>query len=99
MLRLILKVLLAAAALAAVWAFVPMGGRTMSDRWHHARNPTEFFARTWAEVRDDEHPPQHPRAAPRSQARTGTPATRPTESHTDTDRKALDRIVSDHLER
>jgi hypothetical protein len=105
-LRVLLKVLLAAAALAAVWAFVPIGGRTMSDRWHRARSASEFVDRTWAEVHGEARPtrPRAPAnhtqsAAPRAQARAGSSqVARPVEGHTDADRKALDRIVTDHLD-
>ena len=92
MLRVLLKVLFAAAALAAVWAFVPIAGRTMAERWHRARTPAELFDRTWAELRGA---PARPAA--HAQARSSAPA-RPTESHRDEDRKALDRIVSEHLQ-
>jgi hypothetical protein len=97
-LRVLLKVLLVAAALAAVWAFVPIHGRTMADRWHRARTPSELVDRTWAELRGEAHPQERPHAPPHSQGRPGSPAARPTESHTDADRKALDRIVSNHLD-
>ena len=103
MLRVALKLLLAAAALAAVWAFVPVGGRTMADRWQRARDPQQFAERAWAELRG--HPcvpprppaPQRQAAPPRAQARGAAPA-RPTEAHTPADRKALDQIVSKRLD-
>jgi hypothetical protein len=95
MLRVLLKVVLAAAALAAVWAFVPIGGHTMADRWRRARTPAELIDRTWAELKGE---PAHPHATARTQARTAAPGARPTESHSDSDRKALDRIVSEHLQ-
>jgi hypothetical protein len=99
MLRLALKLLLAGAALAAVWAFVPFGGRTLSDRWTAARSPSEFVDRTWAEMRG---PQGASRAPGRPQARQGAPgreraAERPTEGHTEADRQALDRILTRHL--
>ncbi|HET6436770.1 MAG TPA: hypothetical protein VFG59_01820 [Anaeromyxobacter sp.] len=97
MLRVGLKLLLAAAALAAVWAFVPLGGRTLGDRWHRARTPAEFVEHGWAELAGK--PPaaqQQPRPPTRAQARTA-PGGHPTESHSDADRKALDRTLSQHL--
>jgi len=97
MLRVLLKLLLAAAAVAAVWAYVPMGGRTMADRWRKAKTPSQFVDRTWAELRGLPAPKPPPRAAPRAQARTA-PAPRPTESHRESDRRELDRIVSEHLQ-
>lgn len=98
MLRFALKLLLAGAALAAIWAFVPFGGRTLSDRWKTARTPSEFVARTWAEMKGPAAPP----AKARPQARSAEPRERsggrqPTEGHTEADRRALDRIVSDRL--
>lgn len=98
MLRVLLKLLLAAAAVAAVWAFVPMGGRTMADRWRKAKTPAEFVDRTWAEVQGKPPPKAPPRAAQRARARTA-PAPRPTESHRESDRRELDRILSEHLDR
>ncbi len=97
MVRVALKLLLAAAALAAVWAFVPVGGRTMADRWRHARTGTEFLDRTWGELRGDARQPEHAHAPPRAQARAGAQPARPTESHTEADRQALDRILSEHV--
>lgn len=97
MLRLVLKLLLAAAAIAAVWAFVPVGGHTMADRWRKAKNPSELVDRTWAELRGTPAPP--PRTAQRAQARTAPDGRRPTESHRETDRRELDRILSEHLEK
>jgi hypothetical protein len=98
MLRVALKILLAGAALAAVWAFVPIDGHTMSWRWHRAGSAAEFVDRTWAELRGDANPAQHGRPAPRAQARGASPSTRPSEAHTEADRRELDRILSRHLE-
>jgi hypothetical protein len=97
MLRVLLKLLLAAAAVAAVWAYVPIGGRTMADRWQRAKNPSQFVDRTWAELRGQPAPKPPPRTAQRAQART-TPKPRPTESHRESDRRELDRIVSEHVQ-
>ncbi|ACL64588.1 conserved hypothetical protein [Anaeromyxobacter dehalogenans 2CP-1] len=101
MLKLLLKLAVAGAALAAVWAFVPFGGRTLGDRWKAARTPSEFVDRTWAEMKGTapaKAPPPRPPAQARQQpGRGGTPA-RPTEGHTEADRRALDRIVAEHLD-
>lgn len=101
MLRFALKLLLAGAALAAIWAFVPFGGRTLSDRWTAARTPSEFAQRTWAEMKGPAAPPAKARPPARPQARAAEPRDRnggrPTEGHTEADRRALDRIVSDRL--
>ena len=90
------KLLLAAAAVAAVWSFVPIGGRTMAARWHHARTPAELAEGLWAELSPS--PPRHAHPAPRALARGRSGPARPTESHTEADRQALDRIVARHLE-
>ncbi len=94
----LLKIVLAAAALAAIWAFVPIGGHTMAWRWHRAANPGEFVDRTWAEIHGDARAPQRARTPARAQARGGPPAAHPSESHSDADRKELDRILSRHLD-
>jgi hypothetical protein len=95
MLRVALKLLLAGAAISAVWCFVPFGGRTLADRWSAAGGPSEFVDRTWAEMKgSDARPPARPQARG-GQARERT-AGRPSEGHTESDRRALDRIVSQH---
>jgi hypothetical protein len=96
MLRVALKIVLAGAALAAVWAFVPVGGHTMAWRWSRCSSAAELVGRTWADVRGARSDP-HARTPPHAQARNGSPAGRPTEGHTDADRKELDRILSRHL--
>lgn len=98
MLRVALKILLAGAALAAVWAFVPIGGHTLSWRWHRASSPAEFVDRAWAELRGEAREPQRAHPVPRAQARGGAPAGRPSEAHSEADRKELDRILSRHLD-
>ncbi len=104
MLRLVLKLLLAAAALWAIFAFVPFGGRTLADRWKAARSPSEVAERTWADMKGvPEKPSTKARPPARQQARAQAPAARdrtaerPTEGHTEADRRAVDRIVSEHL--
>lgn len=101
MLKLLLKLAVAGAALAAVWAFVPFGGRTLADRWAASRDPSEFVDRTWAEMQGTAPGPRAP-ARPPAQARTQRPGrgaapARPTEGHTEADRRALDRIVAEQL--
>ncbi len=98
MLRVALKIAFAAAALAAVWAFVPIGGHTMAWRWHRAADPADFVDRAWAELRGDARAPQRARPAPHAPARGGTAAPRPSESHSEADRRELDRILSRHLD-
>lgn len=105
MLKLALKLLLAGAAVAAVWAFVPFGGRTLADRWNAARGPGDFVERTWAEMKGTPAQPAKPRPParpPRSQARTAQPGrerapAQPAETHGDADRQAIDRLVAERL--
>ena len=100
MLRVALKILLAAAALAAVWAFVPIGGRTMAERFRRAGGAAEFAERTWQELavaavhRGQPHQPK----APHGQARPGAAAAHPSEDHSASDRQALDHILTSRLE-
>lgn len=105
MLRLALKLLLAGAAVAAIWAFVPFGGRTLSDRWEVARSPSDFIERTWGDMKGPAQQPAKPRpparATPAQRATTqrapGRAPARPDEGHTAADRRALDQLVADRL--
>lgn len=94
MIRLALKLGLAAAALWAVFAFVPVRGRTLAARWDAAASPSEFVDRAVAELTGGDGP----RGPSRPQARQKPgPAQRPVEGHTEADRRAVDRILSEHL--
>jgi hypothetical protein len=85
--------LLLAAAIAViillVGAFVPVGGKTLVERWNGA--PTAGSA-----------PRPGPKSlASQKSAHTGLPpaqkpAPEPVEHHTDADRSAIDRIVAEH---
>ena len=104
MLRFALKLALASAAVAAIWAFVPFGGRTLADRWEVARGPGDFVERTWAEMKGpapQQAKPRGPSRPARAQAGTrpasGRSPARPEEGHTDADRRALDQLVADRL--
>jgi hypothetical protein len=100
MFRVALKLLLAAAAVAAVWCFVPVKGRTLAERWGRARTAEEFVERTVGDLRGRAEPAvaAHPHAPAHGTAQAGGAAPqRPTESHSEADRKALDRVLSDHL--
>ncbi len=91
MIRLALKLAFAGAALWAVWTFVPIKGRTLAQRWTAAGSASAFIERGWAEITRDPAKPQ---------ARTQKPPAareRPTEGHTDADRRTIDRILSEHL--
>lgn len=91
MLRFAVKLALSAAVVWALWTFVPVKGRTLEDRWKAAGSFSRFAEAGWAEVRGA-------RPAARPQARQKpAPRERPTEGHTDADRRALDRILNEHL--
>ncbi len=95
MIRLALKLALAAAALWAVWTFVPVRGRTLAARWHAAPGPAAFVERGWAEAAGA----LSSKPAPKPQARQKpAPAQRPSEGHTDADRKAVERLLADRLD-
>lgn len=92
MIRLALKLGLAAAALWAVWTFVPVHGRTLDQRWRAAGDLSTFVERGLAEVTG--------RTPPKPQARNpGPPGTRerPSEGHSEADRAAVDRLLSERL--
>lgn len=104
----LLKWTVVAGALAAVVAFVPLGGRTLLERWRASRGPGDFAARLATEVEREGRrllrgraagPTREAqaRAAPRppTRARPGQAAP-PAEHHTDADRKAVDAIVAEH---
>ncbi len=88
MIRLALKLALAAAAVWAVWTFVPVRGRTLAQRWDANPSVAAFAEAAWAELR----------GPARSQAR-GRPGgrERPTEGHTEADRREVDRLLSERL--
>jgi hypothetical protein len=89
MIRLALKLALAAAAVWAVWTFVPLRGRTLAQRWDAAPSVPAFLERAWAEVGGG---PARPEARPGPAARA-----RPTEGHTEADRREVDRLVAERL--
>lgn len=86
MFRFAVKLALAAAAAWAVWSFVPVRGRTLADRWRAAGGFVPFVERSWAEATGSRSP----------QARSPS-RERPTEAHSEADRRALDRILSQRL--
>jgi hypothetical protein len=100
MLRLLAKVFLACAALAAVWLWVPIAGRTLAARWRAAGSPAAFVERGLAELRGHASASSsRARTGARPPARTpGNSRERPVERHTDSDRRSLDRVLSEHLE-
>lgn len=87
-------------ALAAFVFLLPFGGRTLADRWRAADGAGDFAARTWAEMRGAPAPEKAPRKpAGKAQARAGERpgAPPPVEGHTEADKKALDRLLDQHL--
>ncbi len=90
------------ASLAAAAAFVPLRGRTVWDRWSASRGPLDFFERGYHEAKaavglepEKPHPGRARPARPsKPQARTARPGP-PTESHSEADRAALDRIIAE----
>lgn len=91
----LVKLAFVVGALAAVWMLVPIHGRTLDARWTAAAgSPGAFAKATWAEL--DEALSAPPKPAPAPKAKPGAPA-RPTEAHTEKDRRAVDKIVAEHL--
>ncbi len=94
MFRLALKLALAAGALWAVWTFVPVHGRTLAARWKTAPTAAAFLERGWDE---SSHAfAGKPGAKPQAR-QMPAPAQRPSEGHTEADRRAVDRILSERL--
>ena len=93
-------------AFAGAAAGVPIHGRTVLDRWQSARGPVDFVERGWTEVKASlaggVHGQRGARAetarAPLSPTRPGR-SPRPVERHSEADRAALDRIVTEHAGR
>ena len=90
MIRLVLKLALASAMVWAFWSFVPVRDRTLAQRWDAAPTVPAFLERAWAELG----------GAVRPQARKPGPAARarPTEAHTEADRREVDRLVAEGLD-
>lgn len=92
MIRVALKLALAAAALWALWTFVPIRDRTLAARWAAAPTASAFLERAFAELTSA-------KTSAKSQARAGRggPRERPAEAHSEADRQAIDRIVAEQL--
>jgi hypothetical protein len=91
--------LLVLGALAGAIALVPIQGRTVLDRWHAARSPSDFASRSWREIAlatGLEEPPR--RSATQARGPAAKPQ-KPVEHHTDADRAALDRLVGERAGR
>ena len=86
------------AALWAAWTFVPVHGRTLAERWRVAPTAGAFASAAWRELTGtaaERAPPARPQA--RTGDRRAAREERPAETHSDSDRRAVDRILSDHL--
>jgi hypothetical protein len=105
MLKLALKLALVAAALWAVWTWVPIGDRTLAQRFRAAGSLERFASRGWAELRaaTGDEPAVEKKPAPaagsRAPARAGRTGREPraSEGPTEADRRALDRIIAERL--
>jgi hypothetical protein len=69
----LLKAALLLGAVAALLFLLPLGGRTLADRWRAADGAGDFAARSWAELRRAAAPEKGPARKPgaRAQARVG----------------------------
>jgi hypothetical protein len=85
---------------------VPLGGRTLFDRWRSASDASDFVARTWAELRGVESTTSPGASAGTKKGRPGKPPPaaaspsapdQPLDSTTDADRKALDKLLDQQL--
>ena len=86
------------AALWAAWTFVPVHGRTLAERWRAAPTAGAFASAAWRELTGggaERPPPARPQA--RSGDRRPARESRPAETHSDSDRRAVDRLLTDHL--
>jgi hypothetical protein len=95
MIRLALKLALSAAAVWAIWTFVPVRERTLAERWSAAGNLSRFLDRGFAEVSAAwRGPPQRPQAREKPVA----PRERPVEAHpSEEDRQAIERLLARRL--
>jgi len=104
--RSVIRLAVLIGVIAGVVHFLPIGGRTLLDRWRSSRDAADFAARAWAELRGAPPPrpsvPPIPQAAPRK-GKSGAGAAaepapdQPLETTTDADRKALDKLLDRHL--
>jgi hypothetical protein len=97
MLRLLAKLALAAAAVAAVWQWVPISGDTLSRRWKAAGSVPAFVSRGWDEIASARRGAESSAGAPQARRREAT-RERPVERHTEADRRALDRLLVEQLD-
>ncbi len=97
--RLLAKLALAAAVLVALWLWVPVRGRTLAQRYERAGSFPAFVERGWQELtgKPVKQAPERPPARSHARSSASGSRARPTEGHTDADRRALDRVLSEEL--
>jgi hypothetical protein len=96
-------------AIAAAGAWYPIHGRTVLSRWRAASGPMEFVQRGVSEIQAEfrggraPNAPQASKGPKQVRPKATTPArpgpAHPTESVTDADRAALDRLLADQTRR
>jgi hypothetical protein len=100
----LLKAVVVLGALAGLVFLLPLGGRTVADRWSAADGARDFGRRLWTELRGRvPSGPTPSRPGQKAQARAGErpgggrAAERPVERTTEADRAEVDRIVGERL--
>ena len=96
--------LLVLGALAATVALVPVGGRTVLDRWRKAPSAAVFATRAWGEVAvasglADPSARKAGKAGAGHERAAASHRAPPVERHTAADREALERIVAEHAQK
>lgn len=79
----------------AVWSFVPVSGRTLAERWRSAGNLSAFIERGWVEATGATG--MRAPAKPQVRRKPAAAPQRPTEGHTEADRRAVERLLADRL--
>ncbi len=106
----LLKWLVVLTALAALVAFLPIGGRSVLERWRAARSPAAFVEKGWQELKAGAsgllgQEPESRRSGAERSARASRPTAprtapkpgKPVEHHSEADREAVDEIVAKHV--
>lgn len=100
----LLKLALLLGTVAALVFLLPLGGRTLADRWQAAGGATDFARRSWAELRgaagaERAKPPRasRPQGQGQAQAKAGGKPAAPEEGVTEQERQALEKLLGEHL--
>ncbi len=95
--------LLVLGALAAAVALVPVGGRTVMDRWRKAPTAAVFARRAWSEITVAaglaDPPPRTGKPAAGHAHEAAARRAAPVERHSAADREAIERIVAEHAQK